>query len=139
MAIQATPYMTFSGNCREAMSYYQQVLGGELMLQSVAETPIAAQCPTGVQNHIMHSMLTGDGFILMATDMTGPQGFIPGTDMSISLNFDKMEDINNCYERLSEGGKIIDTLKDSFWGSMFGVVQDKFGKVWMLNHEKKQS
>lgn len=139
MATQISPYLTFNGNCREAMTYYKKCFGGDLTLQTVSETPIADQCPAGLQDHIMHAMLANDGFILMATDMTRPEGFKSGNDMAVSLNFNSEKEIKNCYKKLSQGGKILDVLKVSFWGSLFGTVQDKFGKVWMLNFDKNQT
>lgn len=32
----------------------------------------------------------------------------------------------------------INTSKEKVWDTLFGVVQDKFGKVWMLNFDKKE-
>lgn len=133
--IEISPYLTFDGNCREAMTFYQECLGGELTFQTVAETPIADQCPDGMQDHIMHSMLLKDGAALMATDMTRSEGVNPGNDMAISLKFDREEEINRCFTKLSSDGKVIKPLKESFGNSLFGVVQDRYGKVWMLNLE----
>lgn len=130
--IQCNPYLTFNGNCREAMTFYKDVFGGNLTLQTVAETPMAAQCPTGMQHQIMHSTIEKGSFVLMATDMVGPGGFQPGTDMAIALKFDEVTEIQNCFSRLSEKGLVIDDLKQQPWGALFGVVKDKFDKVWML-------
>jgi PhnB protein len=49
------------------------------MLQTVSETPFAVRCPAGMQDQIMHSMLTGRDFTLMGTDMT------PGEFMFFSI------------------------------------------------------
>jgi PhnB protein len=139
MSTSVTPYLTFNGNCRDAMTFYKECFGGELTLQTVAETPMAAQCPSGMQQHIMHSMLAGDGMVIMGTDMVGPAGFIAGTDMALSLSFDNEETIRACYTRLSDGGQVIDPLKQAPWGALFGVVADPFGKVWMLNYSQNGS
>jgi PhnB protein len=131
--IQLEPYLTFDGNCRDAMAYYQQCFGGELTMQTVADTPIAAQCPAGMQQHIMHSMLKNDDFTIMATDMQGPDGYKPGNTIALSLNFDEEAKARAYYDMLKAGGNVIDELSKKFWGALFGVVQDKFGMVWMLN------
>jgi PhnB protein len=119
------------------MIYYRACFGGDLTLQTIAETPMAAQCPAGMQEHIMHSELRNNDFVIMATDMVGQGGFVKGTDMAISLNFDNEDEARKCFEKLSTGGEVIDGLKESSWGSLFGVVKDKFDKVWMFNHELK--
>lgn len=133
--MQISPYLTFNGNCREAMTFYRECLGGELIFQTVAETPMADQCPAGMQDHIMHSMLVKDGAALMATDMTQSEGVKTGNDMAISVNFDSKDAIDICFSKLSSGGKVIKPLKESFGNSLFGVVKDRYGKVWMLNFE----
>lgn len=137
MGTTVSPYLTFNNSCREAMTFYKDIFGGELTIDTVAETPDPGQCHNGLPGQVMHSMLVNNAFVLMGTDMQGPAGFIAGTDIALCLNFDSEQEINRCYTALSEGGNVIDSLKDSFWGSIFGMVQDKFGKVWMLNFEKK--
>ncbi|MCW9705522.1 VOC family protein [Fodinibius salsisoli] len=136
--IQANPYLTFGGNCREAMTFYQTCFGGELTFQTIAETPIADQCPEGMQDQIMHSLLSKGDFVLMATDMTQADEIITGNDMAISLNFDNEKEIKRCFDELSDGGTIIEPLEEKSWGALFGVTNDKFGKVWMLNFDKKE-
>lgn len=130
------PYLSFDGNCREAMSFYQDCLGGELSLQSFGESPLADQFPEEMHKRIIHSMLRSNNLVIMATDMQGPAGHVKGNDMSMLLNFDNEEDIRHYYFRLSEGGQILDELGEKFWGDLFGTVQDKFGKVWMMNCNK---
>ncbi|MEJ0101299.1 MAG: hypothetical protein WDO19_01540 [Bacteroidota bacterium] len=38
-------YLTFNGNCREAMIFYKECLGGELSLTVAGESPVANQVP----------------------------------------------------------------------------------------------
>ncbi|MEX0648013.1 MAG: VOC family protein, partial [Balneolaceae bacterium] len=94
----------FNGNCREAMTFYQSCIGGELSFQTIAETPMADQCPEGMQQQIMHSALMNDNAVLMATDMTQPGGAKPGNDVAISVSFDNEKEINSCYSELTDGG-----------------------------------
>jgi PhnB protein len=42
------------------------------------------------------------------------------------------------FEKVGEGGKVIDPLKTQFWGAIFGVLNDKYGIRWMFNYEKHQ-
>lgn len=139
MKTQLSPYLTYNGNAREAMTFYQQCFGGELTMQAVSETPIADQCPEGMQHHLMHSMLTNDGFVLMASDMQRPEGVKAGNDIALTVSVFSEADIQQCFATLSDGGKVIDKLQETFWGALFGIVQDKFGKVWMLNFDKNTS
>lgn len=135
---QINAYVGFNGKCREAMTFYKECLGGELIMQTIAETPMAAQCPEGMQNDIMHSSLTKGSLLLMGSDMVGPAGFIQGNNIALSLNCSSDEEINTFFSKLAEGGKILDPLKVQFWGATFGAVTDKFGVNWMLHYDKNQ-
>lgn len=136
MGIQISPYLTFDGRCREAMTFYQTCFGGELFMQTVGESPMAERCPAGTQQQILHAMLsTPEGETLMGTDMVDSGGYRPGNDMCISVNFDDEDEINRCYTKLAEGGKTIEEMRPAPWNAVFIVLQDRFGKVWMLNHD----
>ena len=74
----------------------------------------------------------------MGSDMVGPDGYIIGFSIALSLNCSSEDEISRFYTNLSEGGKIIDPLKVQFWGAMFGVISDKYGIRWMLMYDKNQ-
>ena len=135
---QINAYINFSGNCREAMTFYKECLGGELTLQTVGGSPIEAQCPAGMKDDILHATLTKGVLLLMGSDMVGPGGLVKGNNIALSLNCSSEEEINTFFSKLSESGNIIDPLKVQFWGAMFGVLTDKFGIRWMLNYDKIQ-
>jgi PhnB protein len=133
---QINAYLNFNGNCRDAMNFYKECLGGELALQTVEGSPIEAQCPPAIKNQVLHASLMKDAILLMGSDMVGPDGFIKGNTMSLSLNCSSEEEINSFFSTLSAGGQIIHPLRVEFWGAIFGVFTDKFGVRWMLNYDK---
>jgi PhnB protein len=134
---QINTYIGFNGKCKEAMTFYRSCLGGELFIQTVGETPMQHQCPDGMQDHVMHSMLEKDGLILMGTDMVGKQGYQPGNNIALSLNCSSELEIKTFFSKLSEDGEVIEPLTDMFWGATFGALTDKFGISWMFNYDKK--
>ena len=136
---QINAYINFDGNCREAMNFYKECIGGELALQTVEGSPIEAQCPSGIKHHILHASLMKDDLILMGSDMQGPEGFVKGNNIALSLNCSSEEEINVFFSNLSKDGKVTHALMQSFWGATFGVLTDKFGIRWMLNYDKKQA
>ena len=131
-------YINFDGNCREAMSFYKDCLGGELNMQTVEGSPIESQCPPEIKHHILHASLMKDDLILMGSDMQEPGGFTKGNNIALSLSCSSDEEIKTFFSKLSEGGKISHNLMQSFWGATFGVLTDKFGIRCMLNYDKKQ-
>ena len=34
------PYLTFNGNCKEAMGFYKEIFGGELSLMTAGKSPV---------------------------------------------------------------------------------------------------
>jgi PhnB protein len=132
---QLSPYIHFNGDCRQAMEFYKQCLGGELHLQTIGGSPIEAECPPGMKDQILHSSLINRGIFMMGSDMNGPGAFVQGNNMAISINCSSEEEISIFFSKLSTGGKIIDDLKEQFWGGLFGVLTDRFGIRWMLNFE----
>lgn len=134
---QINAYINFDGNCREAMNFYKECLGGELALQTVEGSPIEEQCPPGIKHLILHASLMKDTLVLMGSDMQGPEGFIKGNSIALSLSCSSEEEIKTFFAHLSNGGKITHALMQSFWGATFGVLTDKFGIRWMLNYDRK--
>ena len=134
---QINAYLNFSGNCREALSFYKDCLGGELSLQTVEGSPMEAGCPGAMKHQILHGSLTKNGLILMGSDMVGTEGLIQGNNISLSLSCSSEKEINQFFSSLSAGGKNIEPLKLQFWGAMFGVLTDKFGIRWMLTYDEK--
>lgn len=135
---QIRSYLSFNGNCLEAMHFYQQALGGELALQTIGETPMAEMMPEKMRNCILHATLVKDDWMLLGSDMVGDQGLIHGNAVSLCLNCSSEEEIRNSYTRLADGGRATHPLENTFWGALFGGLTDKFGNHWLLHFDKSK-
>jgi PhnB protein len=133
---QINAYLRFNGNCREAMTFYQQCLGGELKMQSVGESPAAQQMPPEAHKNIMHSVLTNDKMVLLASDMMATGDRVTGNAVALIIQCSTEKEINTFFANLSAGGKVIYPLHTEFWGDTFGILIDKYGYEWMMNFEK---
>ena len=136
---QINSYLTFGGNCREAMNFYKECLGGQLNLQTIGESPMADQMPKEMKDCIIHSELRKDNLILMASDMVSNQGLIKGNAVSLMLDCSSEEEIKDFYAKLSSGGEATHPLENTFWGATFGDLTDKFGNHWLLNFTGNQN
>jgi PhnB protein len=126
------PYLTFAGNCREALDFYKHCFGGKTELHTFRDAPKEA-CPSGAEDKIMHGMLSQGDFTIMASD--DPMGGShQGNNIQLSVHCETMEEIRKLFKALGEGGKVIMPLADTFWNAHFGMIADKFGIHWMLNH-----
>jgi PhnB protein len=135
---QINSYLTFNGNCREAMTFYQECLGGKLSFQTIGDSPISEKMPKQMKNCILHSSLTKEALVLMASDIVSENGLIKGNAVSLSLTCSSKEEIKKCYTKLSSGGSQNHPLKESFWGALLGNLTDKFGNHWILNFNKNK-
>ena len=97
-----TPYLTFTGNCREAMTFYKECLGGELTLLVVGESPVADQMPPHYKDQILHSSLKTNDLEIMASDMQ-PEKNIEGNAVHMCLTCKTEEETRNLYDQLSAG------------------------------------
>src|SRR5438874_698776 len=95
---QLNAYLHFNGNCREAMTFYKDVLGGELSLKTVGESPMADQMPKEAVNNIMHSVLKTEGIMFMASDMLEPTEVITGNRVTLCLVCKNAEEIKALFE-----------------------------------------
>lgn len=129
-------YLTFNGNCREAMQFYKSCLGGELALQSINDSPHADKLPVTMRQNILHCTLTNGHIIIMASDMVSDTGLTRGNNMSLMLDCTSEQEITSLYTKLSEGGCPNHPLEHTFWGAMIGDLTDKYGNQWLLHFHK---
>ena len=131
--MQLETYLTFSGNCREAMQFYQECLGGELAFQTVGESPLSDKMPAQMKDCILHATLHKNGLVLMGSDMVPQSGLIRGNSVSMSLTCKSEEELYSTYENLVRDGGVADhPIEVSFWGALFGDLTDRYGNHWLL-------
>jgi PhnB protein len=130
-------YLTFSGNCREAMTFYQQCLGGELAFQTIGESPLSEKMPKKMKDFILQATLTKGSLLLVGSDMVPETGLIRGNAVSLMLNSRSEKELKSCFKKLSAGGQVTHPLQKNFWGAVFGGLTDKFGNNWLLNCNKE--
>ncbi|PSL08496.1 PhnB protein [Haloactinopolyspora alba] len=131
MATRLNPYLSFAGDAREAMEFYQRVFGGTLTLNTFGE--FGSQDAPGADK-IMHAMLeTAAGLTLMAADTTRDMADSPGDTMAISLSGDDVDELRGYWNQLSDGGTVSVPLERQMWGDEFGMCADRFGVGWMVD------
>jgi PhnB protein len=126
------PYINFRGTTREAMTFYQSVLGGKLSISTFKDYH-AAEDPSE-EDLIMHSMLvTENGIVIMAADAPDRMDLHFGDNISLMLGGDNLEELTDYFNKLSHKGTVFQSLKKEMWGDTFGMFVDQFGIQWMVN------
>lgn len=135
---QPIPYLSFNGNCTEAMRWYEQVFKAKLQaLISYGESPMAADTPKESHALIMHAYLVmPDGGALMAGDCPPSMPYTGMTGIMLTLTYKTQAEATQVFNRLAEGGQITMPLAPTFWAKTFGMVTDRFGLGWGINGEE---
>lgn len=131
-------YLIFNGNCREAMLFYKQCLGGKLTFQTLGESAMGENMPPKMRRMILQASLVKDELIVMGTDITADQGLIKGNAVSIMLQCGSEREIRDCYRRLSAGGKASYPPQLNFQGVFFSELTDRYGNNWILYFSGKE-
>jgi PhnB protein len=127
-------YLMFNGNCEEAINFYKDKLGGNLIsMQRYGEVP-AGQSSESYK--IMHAVMDLQGFILMLSDTNEGANVTMGDNFSIALDIKSDGEVDRVFDALSTGGQVKMAVQDTFWGARFGMCTDKFGVNWMVNYDK---
>ncbi len=132
MGVTLNPYLNFDGNARAAMEFYRDVFGGNLNVATFADYQSSSD-PSEDQL-VMHAELEGsEGIRFMAADTPKRMEYRPGTNFSMSLSGEDEEPLRGYFQRLSDGGSVLQPLEKAPWGDTFGMCTDRFGITWLVN------
>ncbi|TCP28750.1 PhnB protein [Scopulibacillus darangshiensis] len=135
MKNQATPYLIFDGNARDALEYYKDVFDGEISdVQTYGEADFPT--PPEAAEKIIHGRFKKGDFLVMVSDTFPGKPVQFGNNISLALELENEEEIQALYDALSQQGSVHMELQDTFWGAKYAKVQDKFGITWDLNYTK---
>jgi PhnB protein len=135
MKKQITPYLTFDGNAKQALEFYKELLGAEIIgLQTFGEADYPT--PPEANDRVMHAQLKKEDISIMFSDNFPGKSVVVGSNISFTLEPESDEEIQNLYNALSKNGKVLNELEDTFWGAKYARVQDSFGIIWELNYQK---
>ncbi|AXK40557.1 VOC family protein [Crenobacter cavernae] len=133
--MQVQPYLFFDGRCEEAVEFYRNALGAEvLMLMRMKDSPEPPQpgmVPPGAEDKVMHASFRIGETTVMASDgrclgQPSFQGF------SLSLSVADQTEAERLFAALGDGGQVQMPLAKTFFSPSFGMVADRFGVSWMI-------
>lgn len=133
-------YLNFQGQAEEAFAFYAEVFGTDVtMLSRFSDMPaMAAGGMTDAERDlVLHAELPiAAGHVLMATDLLRSMGQETriGNNTTLCVDVDSRKDADRIYTALAEGGSEGSPMADMPWGDYWGVVLDRFGIRWMVNH-----
>ena len=133
--MEIQPYLFFEGRCDEAVKFYQQTLGAEVLLlmqyKDSPEPPGQDCLPPGFEDKVMHASLRiGKSIVMVSDGLCSGKPVFEG--FSLSLSVASAAEAEQKFTALSEAGKVKMPLGKTFWSPCFGMLQDRFGIGWMV-------
>lgn len=129
------PYLFFGGRCEEALEFYRNAVGAQIdVLVYFKDSP---EPPAGFEDKVMHASFRIGQSTLLGSDgcseTTGYEGF------SLSLHVATLEEAQQAFTALADGGSVEMPLTKTFWSPGYGMLTDRFGIGWMVNVLPEQS
>lgn len=128
---QIIPYLSFKGNCEEAVSVYIRAFGGEIYgLSRWAENNCETPRLIGKVMHVEFAL----GSTRMAGGDSADRTEVK-TDISLMIHMDSETQALNAVSVLAEGGAILSPLKphpEPDDGGCGSLVRDRFGFTWII-------
>ncbi|ACZ20203.1 uncharacterized conserved protein [Sanguibacter keddieii DSM 10542] len=147
MSITTTTHLNFHGDARAALTFYQSVFGGQLVVATYGDMGMPAEAP-GADQVVFGSVESADGFRVMAYDVPGVSAGpaaaagstrrVDGTTVTdqpffVSVRGETLDEVQQQWDVLAGGGTVVEPLAASAWSAGFGMVTDRFGVTWVLD------
>jgi|SRR5215472_1178063 len=129
-------YLNYGGNCEQAFRFYEQHLGGKIiMMMTHGQRPGATDVSPEWKNAILHARINLGETVLLGADIP-PDRFQPMRSAYLSLTVASIQEAERIYALLSDGGQIFMPMEETFFAIRFAMLRDKFGTSWMILHER---
>ncbi len=134
------PYLTFKGNCAEALAHYREVFDSpppDIMTLADAPEDVRERMPESSPQAIMHAALKiGDGWIYASDDIMGGSPKMAGCAIMTSLPDPTRA--RAVFDALVHEGTITMDFQPTFWSSGFGTLTDRWGVHWMISTDEPE-
>ena len=135
MSFQLVPYIMLDGHAEEAIRFYEETLGAELLFkQTLGQGPQNPDAPLQPEEAalIAHAILKiGDTEIFIADSIPG-MTLQQGNILTICLTTDDSHQAKQFYSALQPGGQVILPLEEAYFSPAYGMVKDKFGVSFQI-------
>jgi PhnB protein len=133
--LKTTPFLLFDGNCREAMTFYNECLGGQLTLSKLGDTPMKDMFPPEKHDRIINAYLKAGDIEISATDWMASPAFDPvqGNMSAIYVTGVSYDELKPVFDKLKDGDNNtrLQELHEMPFG-IYGQFYDRYGVQWLF-------
>ncbi|MDD1774580.1 MAG: VOC family protein [Methanobacterium sp.] len=130
--MEIRPYLTFKGECQEAIELYQDAFDiktPEIMRFGDMPPNPDMEIPESMNKWVLQAALPfGDNFIRLS-DTFGDFNDAPSERVSVVFEGSK-EEVEKAFQVLSQDGTVQMPLEATFFSPAYGTLVDKFGIKW---------
>ena len=127
------PYLLLPGTARQALTFYHEIFGGDLTLNTFVEVGR----DDGPADAIAHGILRGP-VSMFAADAAGEDPFRSSGLMFSLLGTTSPAGLRTWFDALATGGTVLDELQPRPWGASDGQVVDRYGVRWLIGFEEEE-
>ena len=132
-------YLNYGGNCEQALSFYEQHLGGKItMMMKHGEQPGPGSDDPELKGKVLHARMDLGETELLAADVQ-PSRFQPMRSVYLTLTVDSTDEAERVYRLLTQDGEVFMKMEETFFAHRFAMFRDRFGTSWMLIQPKAQA
>ncbi|WP_379141030.1 VOC family protein [Paenibacillus sp. sgz500992] len=137
MTVKLTPYITLEGRVKEAIQFYEQAIGAEILsMVTYGEMPdMPGTFTDDLSNLVAHAKLKVGVTELMLSDAPGGSTSENGKRVTICITTNEVEESKRIYEALQQEGQVNMPFKEEPFSPGFGDVTDKFGVTFQIYTE----
>lgn len=137
MSVKLTPYITLEGRVKEAIQFYEQAIGAEVLsIITYGEMPDMPNTFTDdLKSLVAHAKLKVGETELMFSDAPGGSPIENGKRVTICITTNDVEKSRKIYEALRQDGQVNMPFKEEPFSPGFGDVTDKFGVTFQIYTE----
>ena len=131
------PYLSFNGNCAEAMQFYAEALHGKLeQVLRAGDSPLAEHYKDR-PDVVVHARvsLPGGGTLMAGDAACGPAPYEGIKGVTLTLNYDTVAEAERAFQALADGAQVAMPLQPTFWAKIWGMLTDRYGTPWIVNGE----
>ena len=129
--MNAQTYLFFGGRCEEALKFYSDALGAEVLYVMRYKDGPPKLIPPGGKDLIFHATLRLGETLINLNDETKAENTAFG-GFAILLHADTDVEAERLFAKLADAGTIKMAMASAPWASRYGIVEDKFGILWKV-------
>ncbi|MEU1628431.1 VOC family protein [Streptomyces sp. NPDC020096] len=133
MSVNAATHLNFRGDARAALTFYQSVFGGDVVVVTYKDAG-NVQDPSEADQVEWGQVAASSGFCVMAYDVPSRMPWDRGENaFFVSLRGEAAEEVTAYWEKLSDGATVLQPLGPAQWAPLYGMLKDRFGVTWVVD------